>query len=527
MGRFLNPGNEGFGRAVRSEIYVDKSELIAYTNSVIDTEQGYLCVSRPRRFGKSITANMLCAYYSRGSESSKLFQNLKISTNTSYLEHLNQYDVLFFNMQHFLSGKKREETLTEHLQNQVIEELKGVYGVTVPEEEKRLSAVLSRIYESDTREKKGFVFIVDEWDCIFREMKEDKEGHREYLDFLKDLFKDRNYVKLAYMTGILPIKKYGTHSALNIFYEYSMTNPKKLAEYIGFTEKEVKSLCEKYNMDYENAKRWYDGYYFKKSQHIYNPKSIVDAMNEEEFHSYWTGTETYEALKIYMEMNFDHLKDAIMEMLGGGSVRINPRRFQNDMTSFETKDDVLTLLVHLGYLAYNEETQQVFIPNMEVAEEFQVAVEGTKGWEHLTEIIRHSEELLSATLKMDSDRVASEIDFVHSENTSILAYNDENSLSCVISLAYISAQKEYTMIREFPSGKGFADIVFLPYRNANKPAMVVELKWDKDVKGAISQIKEKGYVQALKEYAGEILLVGINYDKKNKVHQCVIEEYRK
>jgi hypothetical protein len=279
-------------------------------------------------------------------------------------------------------------------------------------------------------------------------------------------------------------------------------------------------------MDFEQTKFWYDGYMFKRVEHIYNPKSIVDAMLEEEFKSYWTGTESYDALKIYIEMNFDGLKDAIISMLGGEQIRVNTRSFQNDMTTFSSKDEVFTLLVHLGYLAYNEQTQEVFIPNMEVMEEFKNTIEGTRGWEQIAGAITKSEDLLDKTLKMDTDAVAKGMDKVHMEHTSVLAYNNENSLSCVITLAYFSARKDYVLIREFPTGKGFADIVFIPRKNVDKPAIIIELKWDKSKFGAIEQIKHKEYVASLDGYSGDILLVGINYDKNKKKHECAIEKYR-
>lgn len=378
MGIYLNPGNDGFKRALNSAIYVDKSGLIAYTNRVMDSEQEYICASRPRRFGKLMAANMLLAYYSRGCSSDGLFSSLEIAGESSYKEHLNQYDVIFLNMQHFLSGVKSAGNITKYLEKTVLAELKEVYGHWIPDKEKQLPAALSAVFSKDKREKKGFIFIIDEWDCIFREDKQNKKAQKVYLDFLKDLLKDRIYVKLAYMTGILPIKKYGTHSALNIFSEFSMTGPKNLAEFAGFTEMEVKELCFEYNMDFEEARRWYDGYQFKEIKHIYNPKSIVDAMTEEEFQSYWTGTETYEALKIYIDLNFDGLKDAIISMIRGARCKINVRKFQNDMTSFTSKDEVLALLIHLGYLAYDGRTKEVFIPNMEIMEEFKNAAEGTK-----------------------------------------------------------------------------------------------------------------------------------------------------
>ena len=223
--------------------------------------------------------------------------------------------------------------------------------------------------------------------------------------------------------------------------------------------------------------------------------------------------------------DFDGLKDAVIVMLGGGRCRINTQKFQNDLTSVKSRDDIMTLLVHLGYLAYDGDTGEVFIPNQEVAGEFENAIEDG-GWDEIARAIRESEELLSATLRGDSDAVAKGIDRIHMANTSVLAYHNELSLSYVITLAYYSAQKSYTLVREMPAGKGFADIVFLPRRHVDKPAMVVELKWNRSVNGAIRQIQDKCYAGVLKDYAGDVILVGINYNKKSKQHKCLIEQYR-
>lgn len=350
MGVYLNPRNDAFLESVRSEIYVDKTEMISYVNGVLGTEQKFICVSRPRRFGKSMTAKMLAAYYCKDCDSKELFGNLKIAAHESYLKYLNQYDVIFLNMQDLLSQAEEASQLTAYLQGEVLYDLIESYGAYMRENEQSLVRALKTIH---SKTGKGFVFIIDEWDCLFREAPNDKEIQKKYLDFLRNLLKDQAYVKLAYMTGILPIKKYGTHSALNMFTEFSMTEPKQMASYIGFTEEEVQVLCETYKMDFDETKRWYDGYLLSEKLHVYNPKSVVDAMLNQEFHSYWTKTENYEALKIYIDMNFDGLKDAIVIMLSGGTVTINPGTFTNDMTTFHKKDDVLTLLVHLGhYLTY-------------------------------------------------------------------------------------------------------------------------------------------------------------------------------
>ena len=388
-----------------------------------------------------------------------------------------------------------------------------------------MAAALREIFVETGRQ---FIFLIDEWDCVMRERQESEAMQKQYLDFLRDLLKDQPYVALAYVTGILPVKKYGQHSALNMFWEYSMTNQKMLEEYTGFTEEEVKELCGRYDMDFEEISSWYDGYRFKNYKHIYNPKSVVEAMTCRDCSNYWTSTETYEALKIYMEMDFDGLRAEIVQMLGGGRVRVNTRSFQNDMRNFNTKDDVLTLLIHLGYLGYDSNEKEAFIPNKEIIEEFENAM-SVGGWPNVMNVLKASEKLLEDTLRGDAESVAKELDKAHSEVASILTYNDENSLGCAIGLAYYSARKDYKLIRELPAGKGFADIAFLPLPHTNKPAMVVELKYDRSVSTAIQQIKDRQYMQALEGYTGEILLVGVNYNKDNpdKPHSCVIERVEK
>lgn len=518
MGIYLNPDNDGFQESVHSKIYVDKTGLIAYTNEIIHTEQKFICVSRPRRFGKSMTLKMLAAYYSRGCDSRELFTGLSIENNQSFQKYLNKYDVIFLNMQQFLI-ESENQGLTEYLEQEVLDELCEEYGELI--KKKGLAAALRKIY---IKTKKKFIFLIDEWDCVMREKKESEELQKHYLDFLRNLLKDQPYVALAYMTGILPVKKYGEHSALNMFWEYSMTDQKLLEEYTGFTEVEVKALCRRFDMDFTETSSWYDGYLFTKFAHVYNPKSVVEAMSCHKFSNYWTSTEVYDALKIYMDMNFEGLRSDIVQMLSGGRVKINTRSFRNDMHHFSVKDDILTLLVHLGYLAYDSVKKEAFIPNKEIMEEFENAM-STGGWQEVMQVLNASEQLLQDTLSCNEICVAEGLDRAHTQAASILTYNDENSLSCAIGLAYYSARKDYRMIREFPAGHGFADVVFLPLPHTAKPALVIELKYNKSDHAAIQQIKDRNYIQALEGYHGEILLIGINYNKKNKRHSCVIEKH--
>ena len=476
MGIYLNPDSSKFEEAVNSDIYVDKTGLLTYTNSVLHTMQKYICISRPRRFGKSTAANMLTAYYSRGCDAEQIFSQFEIAKDSGFKKYLNKYNTISVNMQDVYSQKKQ-----------------------------------------------AFIVILDEWDCIFREYKEDKEAQEKYLDFLRDLLKDKAYIHLAYMTGILPIKKYGTHSALNMFDEFSMIDPGPLAQYVGFTESEVKKLCGQYQMDMAEVKSWYDGYSFENGISIYSPRSVVSCMRFKKIGNYWNQTEPFEALRIYIDMNFEGLKDDVLSMIAGNAVPVNIGNFSNDMATFHSEDDVLTLLIHLGYVSYDYDSKTVKIPNEEVRAEHVNSVSASN-WGEVSKSLKNSADTLEAIWQKRPKQVAEAISQAHFE-TSHIQYNDENALSYTISLALYSARNFYMIYRELPSGKGFADLVFLPRKKfPEKPAIVVELKWDKDVSGAIAQIKNKEYCRSLEEYRGNVLLVGVNYDKKTKVHECMIEE---
>ncbi len=363
------------------------------------------------------------------------------------------------------------DKITDYLQQEVLEELEEEYGELLKRWDIGLAAALRKIYAKTGKE---FIFLIDEWDCVMREKKEAEEAQRRYLDFMRNLLKDREYVSLVYMTGILPVKKYGSHSALNMFWEYSMADPSFFEEYTGFTETEVQGLCGRFEMDFEETSNWYDGYKFRQYQHIYNPQSVVEAMHRHKFSSYWTSTETYEALKIYMDMDFDGLRQEIVQMLGGGRIVVNTLSFQNDMSNFKTKDDVLTLLIHLGYLGYDSKTKEAFIPNKEIMGEFENAM-STGGWQEVMNVLKASEKLLRDTLLCDGRSVAAGLDLGHTQVASMLTYNDENSLSCAIGLAYYSARKDYRLIRELPIGRGFADIVFRKRNQGHKDCKNIEV----------------------------------------------------
>lgn len=415
------------------------------------------------------------------------------------------------------------DSLTEsldYLSKRLIHEIKKENGDVDCFDWNDLMSVLAEVFNE---KRVPFIFIIDEWDCVFREYKNDTEGQIKYLDFLRRILKDQGYIALAYMTGILPIKKYGKHSALNMFTEIAMTNAAPIQEFTGFTENEVRQLCDEYKKDFNEVKRWYDGYTVD-GESIYNPKSVVEALTRGTFRNYWTSTENYEALEEFIFRNEDGLKDTVIKLLAGEKKKIDPSTFTNDMVTFNSQDDVLTLLVHLGYLTFDSETNEVAIPNYEVSEQFASTIRN-KDWAEVSKSLKVSDELLQATLNCDAEKVAKLISDSHSENTSILQYNDENTLACVLSIAYYSARKDYILHRELPTGKGFADLVFIPRIGRNLPALIIELKKGHSAEEAIQQIKDNDYICKVLEHSSEIILVGINYDEK-KGHTCRIEKMK-
>lgn len=527
MGRFVNPDNSAFQKVLDSKIYVDKTGLIEETNSTINTMQMFICNSRPRRFGKSVTADMLTAYYSKGCNSVHLFEGLEISRRADFKKYLNQYDTIHFDMQWCVMDAGGVEKSVDYINKNILAELREAYPDYVPESVQTAYGAMSHI---NAVTGKCFVVIIDEWDALIRDDANNKAVQDEYIDFLRGMFKGAEptkYIALAYLTGILPIKRQKTQSALNNFDEFTMLNAGRFAPYVGFTEEEVRNLCDRYGSNFDEVKHWYDGYVLR-NQHIYNPKAVVSVMLDGTFQSYWSQTGTFESIRPFINMNFDGLKTAILTMLSGDEIKVKTTSFQNDMVTIKSKDDVLTLLIHLGYLAFDQTRQTAFIPNEEIRGEFANAVEENK-WNELLRFEKRSNELLEATLDMDSDAVAEGIEKIHTEYASTITYNNENSLSSVLSIAYLSAMQYYFKpIREMPTGRGFADFVFIPKPEyaIDYPALLVELKWNKNAKTALRQIKDKDYPQSLLGYTGNILLVGINYDKKNKTHACMIEEFR-
>lgn len=520
MGVYLNPGNSGFASIIRSD-YVDKTGLIALLNKTIGTTRKLTCVSRPRRFGKSFAAQMLCAYYDKTCDSHSLFAGYEIADAPTYEEHIGKYDVIYWDMAGVKPYTERYSRLVPFLIESLTKELKEQYPEVEVSED--LSATLVSAVEVTGNK---FVILIDEWDAPVREAPETQE---DYLSFLRSLFKNSattaKIFAAAYMTGILPIKKDGSQSAISDFREYTMIKPRLFGKYVGFTEKEVKNLCTVHNVSFDRMKQWYDGYEFKEVGPVYNPNSVMQAIENEDFDSYWTETSAAEGLMEYISKGYNGLTKTIAELIGGVDVKVNTNGFANDLKTFRGKDDILTLLIHLGYLAYNSETRTVHIPNEEIKLEFQKSIREVSHDETLKRVAE-SEQLFLDTIHGNEEAVAAQIEKVHAEETAPLHYNKEDSLRSVIKLAYYTYRDHYLQWEELPAGVGYADLVYIPKQDSDWPALVVELKWNDSAESAMDQILKKKYPAALEGYGSEILLVGISYNKElpagERRHTCRI-----
>ena len=520
MGMYFNPSNMSFKQATNSPIYVDKTGLVNCFNRVLRSEGKCVALSHARRFGKSQAAGMLKAYYSKGCDSRELFSRFEIAKTEDWDKYLNKLNVIHLDMSTFAGNY--QDNLIEMLTKEIYEEIEKEYPNI--DFSRKIASVLGNAYQASGAQ---FVIIIDEWDCVIRNQSDRPDLVHRYMQFLHDIFKSeeaKDFLALGYITGILPIKKIEDESALNNFHEYTMLSSKQLTQYFGFTEDEVKALCQQYGMEFDSVKAWYNGYLID-GRHMYNPNSVYQSMLDHSLESYWKNTSAFSTINKYITLNFDGLKEDVLTVLAGGRVEVNTKSFKNDLKEIHSKDDALTALIHLGYLAYDEEFGEAYLPNYEVATAYDAAL-STGSWDEIAKSIDKCNSLMNATIRRQADKVAELVELAHETYTSVLKYNDENSLSCVLTMAYFTAPAYYNIVREFPAGKGYADMVLIPRRDSgNKPAIVIELKWNKDADAAIRQIKEKRYAGELAGYTDKILLVGITYDKETKHHECVIEEY--
>ena len=524
MGRYLNPNNNSFVSDCIDPLYIDKTLIIRETNANLGVRSSkFMCVTRPRRFGKTLALNTLSAYYSKGCDSRELFKGLAISKDSSFEKHLNKHNVLWIDLGKVYTGLKDPNLFVDEIQRRLVGELAKYYpnanvvGLS-------LSDALAEV-SLETGDK--FIFLIDEWDVIYREEELNASLCDAYTKFLRDLFKSGDVsscFELVYMTGILPIRRYSTQSTLNMFSEYNMLEPRGIAPLFGFTEEEVRTLCAKHNADFDEIKSWYDGYRLG-GMDIYSPKSVVEAINLKRCGDYWAATSSIEAITNYMNFDQGALKGEIIRMLAGEKVDLNPSLFKNDLTKVNSKDAALTVLVHLGYLAFipggSGSKGVCYIPNKEIAEEFENALVALD-WKEIYDPISHSERLLADTISGKLEEINRTLDRNHKELASPLNKNDENVLALVIIVSYYRAKAHYSVNKEGISINGRSDVSFFPKEPGREP-IIVELKVGHSPEEAIAQIKKKAYWEQWPGYKGKVLLIGINYDAETLKHTSKVE----
>ena len=550
MGNILNPDKDNsFINLVKfkeSEIFVDKTEFIEKMSSKINTQNRFIAITRPRRFGKTVTAHMLSAYYSKGYVGQNIFDKLEIADKPSFVEHLNKYNVINIDMNSvdgrfdvYSRNKQKIEgvnDLVDYFEYLIINELKSSneFSDTLVKHQIQNIGLLEAIMAITQDLNIKFVFIMDEWDLVYREYRNDEYLQKKFIKLLKNLFKSDDGQKcfaLAYLTGILPIKKYNSQSALNVFKEYNMLRPVPYEEYFGFTEEEVAEIVKlpQCKIRHQELKEWYEGYKLN-GKDIYNPNSVVSAISDGICQSYWSGTSSNEEVVRLINMDFDGIKNDVMNLIEGARVVFDFSNFQNDMVTINNKNDVFSLLVCLGYLGCSDvggdgNYKQAYVPNKEIKYALMGIIKGQEWFERI-ENIKRSERLLKAILELDVTTVATLIQDVHnSPAVSLLDYNDEESLTyCVMTGLLWSTLGKYITRREEQAGKGRADLVYEPMLNGTTPLILIEFKYDGSAEEAIAQIKKQEY---FKRYSGQyrnIIIVGINYSTKTKDHQCLIEK---
>lgn len=502
-----------YERVLRDKIYVDKSLLIDKLNDTIGRDSCYICITRPRRFGKTINANMLGAYYTIGYDSKYLFKGLKIEKSETFSEHLNKYHVIYIDFSRLPDSCDCFKDYISWIKDRLKKDMSEAFDVQIDRADS-LQDIIQKTNEQ-------FIFILDEWDAIFYKSFMSDYDKQSYLEFLKGLLKDQPYVALAYMTGVLPIAKYSKGSELNMFKEYNFMNDYIYENYFGFDEHEVRELCSRYgSVSYEALSDWYNGYHKTDGTKLFNPRSVTSALTDGVCLNYWTETGPMNEITEVIEHNVAAVRDDIVKMISGIPVEIELNGYGATHLQLNSRDEILSAMVVFGFLSYQDHL--LSIPNRELMEKFEYALK-QESMGAVSQVVQQSKEMLEATLHKDTQKVAQLVENAHDDEIPLLQYNDENSMTCVITLCYLYARNYYTISREEKSGKGYADFLFKP-KKEDYPAIILELKYGKSAEEAIQQIKDRNYIDKVKDRK-QILLVGINYDLKSKHHTCVIEEY--
>lgn len=536
MGLFLNSiaSYDKFKMISQDPYFVDKSAVIEELIPALGREQRFFCIVRPRRFGKTVMANMIGAFFGKARESNDVFGHLAIAKSQWYTKHLNRHEVIYLDCSEVPKECRDYRSYISRIEDGLYQDLAQAYPELELDQSKAVWDLLSLIFEE--KEQK-FLFVIDEWDALFHMPFIGEEDKQEYLLFLKSLLKGKSYVEFAYMTGILPIAKYSEGSELNMFLEYDMATKIRFGQYYGFLHSEVDLLYEKYRAETkepritrEELDEWYDGYHSMGGERLYNPRSVVSALTNNQLANYWTSSGTYDSVFYYVRNNIEEVRDDMALMVSGERIEARIQEYAATAMELVTKDQIYSAMVIYGLLTY--EDGEVFIPNKELMVKFEELLLNKEAFGYVYRLARESAKMLKATLAGDTAVMADILQYVHNTETPILAYNNETELSAVVNLVYLSARDRYRVEREDKAGKGFVDFIFYPYR-ANGKGIILELKVDHTPEEAIWQIKDKDYILRFQSrigeaprFTGQILAVGIGYDKKTKEHSCRVEVLR-
>lgn len=534
MGMFLNsrsPYGE-YSSIAGTRYFVDKSAMIdEILEMVMGEGQKYFCITRPRRFGKSIMANMIGSFFGRAVDGKDVFDRLDVAKGEYYQEHLNNHDVIYIDFSRLPENCTSYDAYINRISNGIKRDLVQEYPTLDLDIGRPIWDNLQIIYE---HEHIRFIFVMDEWDAIFHKSFVSEEGKKSYLEFLRDLLKGQGYVEFAYMTGVLPIAKYSSGSELNMFIEYDMATREKFSEYFGFLDSEVDQLFDIYQRHAKNAKitrsdlaEWYDGYHTASGARMYNPRSVVGALTNNQISNYWTSSGPYDEIFYYIRNNIEDVRDDLALMVSGERIEIELQGYAATDTELSTKNQIYSAMVVYGLLTY--EDGAVFIPNRELMDKYDELLLTNDSLGYIYNLAKESGRMMKATLAGDTETMCKILKYAHDTESPIFSYNSEIELSAVVNLVYLAARDKYRVEREDKAGEGFVDFIFYPERKG-ADALILELKIDSAPEEAIRQIKDKDYALRFKgkigetpKYTGRILAVGISYDRKTKEHSCKVE----
>ncbi len=538
MGNYLDSPDAltAYTAVYNSPYFVDKSAILAEIIPRANTTEKYICITRPRRFGKSVTANMIAAFFSRSCASRDIFDHLDIAGSPFYSEHVNQHAVISISFNRLPRRCDNYDQYISRIERKIMEDLTAIYPNVKPDPEDAVWDALKAVYQADPFAH--FIFVLDEWDFIFHRDFITEKDKAKYIDFLSNLLKDQPYVDLVYMTGILPIAKYSSGSELNMFLEYTMASEEMFGNAFGFTESEVDLLYKRYlsnqkepNITRDGLRAWYDGYSAKSGQRVYNPRSVVAALTNNNLGNYWTSAGPYDEIYYYIDHNTDALRDDLARMVSGACVPAKVHEYAATSMNLTTKDEIFSAMTVYGFLSF--EKGCVRIPNHELLERFDDMLRKEPSLGYVHQLAQASEKMLQATLLGDTSAMLEILELAHNTETPLLNYSNETDLTAIVNLVYLAARDCYRIEREDRAGIGYVDFIFYPEIDKKADCIILELKVNHTADEAIRQIKDKKYslkfegkVGELPKYTGRILGVGIAYDKKTKVHTCKVEVLR-